>query len=161
MSEPTPDVAIVDSMNHPASFQVLSNDRATHRLHFLLLANAPALGYATYFVQAAAKSVQQPSALKLLPRSLKMNLFASRLTHTLAVSPACMTNAVSRRRSQSQKATLAARRIHLARICCRHSLTNRKNTTPGISTRSIPAPKSASVARPASRRCRSISERST
>ncbi|PYV79203.1 MAG: alpha-mannosidase, partial [Acidobacteria bacterium] len=96
MSEPTPDVAIVDSMNHPASFQVLSNDRATHRLYFLLLANAPALGYATYFVQVAAKSVQQPSALKASSTELENEFLRVKVDpHT-----GCITSLYDKRNQQ-------------------------------------------------------------
>lgn len=96
MPEAAAEVAIVDSTGHSVPFQVLSNDRATHRLHFLLLANAPALGYATYFVQAAAKSVQQPSALKASSTELENEFLRVKVDpHT-----GCITSLYDKRNQQ-------------------------------------------------------------
>jgi alpha-mannosidase len=66
---PTPaeQVEVVDSAGHRVESQVLSNDPITHRVSLLVLAHAPALGYATYFVRratgaASAQSLVQASA---------------------------------------------------------------------------------------------------
>jgi len=59
-------IEVFDSVNKPVLFQVLSNDRETHRIRFLLQANAPGLGYATYFVRPSSN-----------PRPIHSSLLAS------------------------------------------------------------------------------------
>ena len=54
-------IEVVDSAKKPAQYQILSIDPATHRVHFLLLAQVPALGYQTYFVRSAAPRKPQSS----------------------------------------------------------------------------------------------------
>ena len=63
---PTPAqrIEVVDSAGKPAESQLLYLDPETHRTHFLLLANTPALGYQTYFVRAASKAPAVHSVLK-------------------------------------------------------------------------------------------------
>ena len=53
---PTQQIEVVDSTGKPAESQLLSLDPETHRAHFLLLSNTPALGYQTYFVRASSKA---------------------------------------------------------------------------------------------------------
>jgi len=64
-------IAVVDSSNKPVPFQLLANDHETHRVRFLLLASAPAVGYATYYVQPAAQPAPVNSSLKASATSLE------------------------------------------------------------------------------------------
>jgi alpha-mannosidase len=57
-------IEVVDSKNKAVPFQVLANDQLTHRIHFLLQASVPTLGYVTYFVRPAPKPVLAVSSLK-------------------------------------------------------------------------------------------------
>ncbi len=61
---PAQQIEVVDSAGKPAESQLLYLDPETHRTHFLLLANTPALGYQTYFVRAASKAPAVHSMLK-------------------------------------------------------------------------------------------------
>jgi len=60
---PTTAIEVVDSAGKPAQLQVLSADRATDRFRFLLLADAPAMGYQTYFVRPGKKLEEKPHAM--------------------------------------------------------------------------------------------------
>ncbi len=61
---PAKQIEVVDSKGKPAEAQLLSLDPETHRAHFLLLSNTPALGYQTYFVHAAKQPAAVHSTLK-------------------------------------------------------------------------------------------------
>ncbi len=58
---PAKSIDVVDSAKQPARYQILSVDPETHRVHFLLLAQIPALGYQTYFVRSALPRKQEGS----------------------------------------------------------------------------------------------------
>jgi alpha-mannosidase len=64
LPDAAPYIAVVDSRGEPVPFQLLSNDRETHRVRFLLLASSPSFGYATYFVRPVGKQLQVASELK-------------------------------------------------------------------------------------------------
>jgi alpha-mannosidase len=68
---PAEQIEVVDSAGKPAESQLLYLDPETHRTHFLLLANAPALGYQTYFVRAASKAPAVHSMLKASAATLE------------------------------------------------------------------------------------------
>ena len=57
-------VEVVDSAGTRARSQLLAMDAGTHRARLLMLASAPALGYNTYFVRAAAKPEPNSSAVR-------------------------------------------------------------------------------------------------
>jgi len=61
---PAQQIEVVDSTGKPEESQLLSLDSETHRAHFLLLSNTPALGYQTYFVRAANNTSAVHSMLK-------------------------------------------------------------------------------------------------
>jgi len=64
LPEPAQQIHVVDSSGKPAEAQLISLDPETHRARFLLLASTPSLGYATYFVRAAARPAPVHSLLK-------------------------------------------------------------------------------------------------
>jgi len=72
---PTPaqQISVTDASGKAAEAQVLSIDRQTHRVHFLLLANTPAFGYKTYFVhgQIAATTSAVRSSLNATADTLE------------------------------------------------------------------------------------------
>jgi alpha-mannosidase len=53
---PTSGVEVVDGEGRPVTHQPLEMDTATNRARILIAADAPALGYKTYFVRAAANA---------------------------------------------------------------------------------------------------------
>jgi alpha-mannosidase len=61
---PARQIEVVNASGKPVEAQLLSLDAETHRARFLLLANAPPLGYQTYFVRAAASAAPVHSLLK-------------------------------------------------------------------------------------------------
>jgi alpha-mannosidase len=61
---PAQRVEVVDAAGKPAESQLLTIDPDTHRAHLLVLSHTPAMGYATYFVRAAAKPVPNHSSVK-------------------------------------------------------------------------------------------------
>jgi alpha-mannosidase len=67
----SPGIEVVDSTGKVVPSQVLVNDRDTHRVHFLLQARAPALGYATFFVRPVPKPAQETSVVKATAQSLE------------------------------------------------------------------------------------------
>jgi alpha-mannosidase len=71
---PAKQIAVSDSKGKPAAAQLLSIDPQTHRARFLLLANAPALGYNTYFVRAVTSPVQLTTSLKASADTLENEL---------------------------------------------------------------------------------------
>jgi len=64
-------VEVADSGGKAVPSQVLSNDAVTHRVHLLLKASVPSLGYRTYYVRAAAKPSVTPSGIKATGDSLE------------------------------------------------------------------------------------------
>jgi alpha-mannosidase len=68
---PTSQIQVVDSKGKPARAELLSIDSATHRAHFLLLADVPALGYSTYFVRAVTASTPDQSGVKATADTLE------------------------------------------------------------------------------------------
>ena len=67
----TPNIQVVDSAGKLVPSQVLANDQATHRVRFLLQASAPAVGYATFFVQPAVKLAPAISSIKATSQGLE------------------------------------------------------------------------------------------
>jgi len=51
---PAKEVLVLDGAGEPVAHQLLAMDSSTNRARLLIVANAPALGYKTYFVRAAA-----------------------------------------------------------------------------------------------------------
>ena len=86
-------VEVVDSSGKPVASQLLSNDRATHRVRLLVLADTPPVGYKTYFVRSAAKAAVANSKLKASGNSLE-NEFV-RLT--VDAQSGCMTSLFDKR----------------------------------------------------------------
>jgi alpha-mannosidase len=91
----TSEIEVVDSGNHVVPSQVLSNERDTHRVRFLLQAAVPAFGYATFFVRSAQKSTPI-SLLKASADSLENEFIR------LKVDPqtGCITSLYDKRRKQ-------------------------------------------------------------
>jgi alpha-mannosidase len=50
------EVLVLDGAGEPVAHQLLAMDSSTNRARLLIVANAPALGYKTYFVRAAAQA---------------------------------------------------------------------------------------------------------
>ncbi len=71
LPEAASNIEVADSAGNIIPSQVLSNDRETHRLRFLLQARVPAMGYATFFVRPAQKSTTLTSVLHATPESLE------------------------------------------------------------------------------------------
>jgi alpha-mannosidase len=66
------DVEVVDGGGQPIEHQLLAMDPATNRARLLILADTPALGYKTYFVQPATKPANSVTLYRgRLPRSVK------------------------------------------------------------------------------------------
>ena len=63
----TKQVEVLDATGGSVESQLLAIDAATNRARFLVLADAPALGYKTYFVRSAAKTGITPSINKGQP----------------------------------------------------------------------------------------------
>jgi alpha-mannosidase len=93
------EIEVLDSKDKVVPSQVLTNERDTHRFHFLFQAAVPAFGYATFFVRPAEKSTSL-SVLKASPNSLE-NEFIQ-----LKVDPqtGCITSLYDKR---SKRETLA------------------------------------------------------
>jgi len=72
---PAQQVEVVDSTGKQVESQLLSVDAETHRAHFLLLSNTPAMGFQTYFVRAAAKASAVHSVLKASADALENEFF--------------------------------------------------------------------------------------
>ncbi len=71
LPSPVSAIEVVDSRGKPAASQLLSIDKETHRVRFLLQASAPAMGYQTYFVRAATRQPSVHSTLKATADSLE------------------------------------------------------------------------------------------
>lgn len=89
----TKSIQVVDGTGKPIASQLLSMDPVTHLARLLLLAGTPAMGYNTFFVQAAATTLASKSALKAGDTSLE-NEFVR-----LTIDPhsGCMTSLVDKR----------------------------------------------------------------
>jgi alpha-mannosidase len=61
---PARNVEVVDRYGKPIPVQVLHIDPETQRVRLLILATTPSLGYKTYYVRAAAKSLPSPNSVK-------------------------------------------------------------------------------------------------
>ncbi len=72
LAAPARDVEVVDGGGQPVEHQLLAMDPATNRARFLILADTPALGYKTYFVQPVTKPANSVTVYRgRLPRSVK------------------------------------------------------------------------------------------
>jgi alpha-mannosidase len=100
LPDETSNIEVVNSSGQVVPSQLISNDRNTHRVRFLLQAKAPAVGYATYFVRAAAKTAPASSPIKASSNALENEFLR------LKIDPqsGCMTSLYDKR---SQKETLA------------------------------------------------------
>ena len=76
---PAKQIEVVDSTGKPAESQLLYLDPETHRTHFLLLSNTPALGYQTYFVRAASTAPAVHSMLKASADTLENEFIRVRI----------------------------------------------------------------------------------
>ena len=86
-------IQVADASGKPAETQLLSLDPGTHRARFLLLSHAPSLGYATYFVRAAASASPAHSSLKASPDTLENEYIRVKIDpHT-----GCMTSLFDKR----------------------------------------------------------------
>src|SRR5262249_9591569 len=99
---PAEHVAVFDSAGHPAKAQLLSVEPATHRVHLLILSHTPAVGYATYYVRAAAKAAPNHATvmasvnglenefirLKIDPQTGCMTSLFDKRSQTEALAPA-------------------------------------------------------------------------
>jgi alpha-mannosidase len=90
---PTREIEVVDSSGIPAKSQLLSVDQETHRVRFLLLANAPAFGYQTYFLRAATEAPRIRSSVKATADSLENEFFRLQIDPTTG----CMTSLILKR----------------------------------------------------------------
>jgi alpha-mannosidase len=64
-------IEVVDAAGKVVDSQLLSMDTATHRAHVLMQAEAPSLGFKTYFVRAAVKPSIPRNAVKSSANSLE------------------------------------------------------------------------------------------
>jgi alpha-mannosidase len=83
-------IQVFNSAGQPVRSQLLSIDRETHRVHFLLETNVPALGYATYFVRSAEHAFSYRSSIKATKSSLENEFFR----FTIDPDTGCMTSLV-------------------------------------------------------------------
>jgi alpha-mannosidase len=86
-------IALFDATGKSVPFQLIANDAATHRVHFLLEASAPAFGYATYYVRPVQQPVKTVTSLKASSTELE-NQFLR-----LQIDPrsGCITSVVDKR----------------------------------------------------------------
>jgi alpha-mannosidase len=68
---PAKQVEVIDSAGKPAESQLLAIEPGTNRVHLLILAGVPALGYETYFVRDAEKPSASRSAIQASNHSLE------------------------------------------------------------------------------------------
>src|SRR5580698_10470693 len=68
---PAQDVEVFDSAGKLVESQLLAIEPDTHRVDLLVLSHTPAVGYATYFVRAAAKRAPRHSTIKASPGALE------------------------------------------------------------------------------------------
>jgi len=90
---PARQIEVVDSKGKPAESQMLYLDPETHRAHFLLLSNTPALGYQTYFVRAASTAPVVHSMLKASADTLENEFIRVRIDPQTG----CMTSLLDKR----------------------------------------------------------------
>ncbi|MGH9641064.1 MAG: alpha-mannosidase [Terriglobales bacterium] len=89
-------IAVTDGTGKGVLSQMLSIDPSTHRAHFLLLANTPALGYKTYFVRGASATTRDRSTLHATADSLENEFVRVKIDpHT-----GCMTSLFDKRNNQ-------------------------------------------------------------
>jgi alpha-mannosidase len=94
---PAKEIEVLDSTGKQAEIQLLSIDRETHRAHFLLLANTPSMGYATYFVRAAAKAPSVRSLLKATSTGQEISLENEFVRLKVDPQSGCMTSLIDKR----------------------------------------------------------------
>ena len=93
LPEPAKQIEVLDSSGKPAEAQLLSLDSDTHRARFLLLAHAPSLGYATYFVRGATAAPAVHSMLKASADTLENEFVRLKID----ASTGCMTSLYDKR----------------------------------------------------------------
>ena len=76
LPESAKQIQVFDAAGKPAESELLHMDPETHRAHFLLLVNVPAMGYTTYFVRPATAAPPTRSKLTATADSLE-NEFVS------------------------------------------------------------------------------------
>ena len=89
-------VAVTDASGQPAESQLLGMDATTHRARLLLLAHAPALGYATYFLRGVAKVPETHSPLKALAETMENEFLRVKIDPQTG----CMTSLFDKRSNQ-------------------------------------------------------------
>ncbi|HLW87670.1 MAG TPA: glycoside hydrolase family 38 C-terminal domain-containing protein [Terriglobales bacterium] len=86
-------VEVVDSAGKPAESQLLAIDPDTHRTRVLVLSHIPAVGYATYFLRAAAKPAVNHSVVKASASALENEFIRVRIDPRTG----CMTSLFDKR----------------------------------------------------------------
>jgi alpha-mannosidase len=61
LTAPATNVEVVDAAGKPVPSQLLNIDAEIHRVRMLILAMTPSLGYKTYYLRAAAKTIPAPN----------------------------------------------------------------------------------------------------
>ena len=92
---PTPanQIEVADSSGKLVPSQLLSVDEQTHRVHLLLMANTPSLGYQTYFVRPAMSAQATPTFLRASADSLENEFIRVKLDPQTG----CMTSLFDKR----------------------------------------------------------------
>ena len=90
---PAQNIAVSDSNGKAADAQLLSVDSATHQARFLLLANPPSLGYATYFVRATTSPGSPHTAVKATDNELENDFVRLKID----AKSGCITNLFDKR----------------------------------------------------------------
>jgi len=90
---PAQHVEVLDSAGKIAESQLLAIEPETHRVHVLVLSHTPAVGYATYFVRAAAMQESRHATVKASAGTLENELIR------LKIDPqtGCMTSLFDKR----------------------------------------------------------------
>jgi alpha-mannosidase len=96
LPDPARFVEVFDASGKKARAELLSIDPETHRARLLLLASTPSLGYATYFVRAAARNSGGPSWVKATASTLENEFLR------VQVDPAsgCITSLIEKKNNQ-------------------------------------------------------------
>jgi alpha-mannosidase len=90
---PAQNIAVSDSTGKPVDAQLLSVDGATHQARFLLLANPPSLGYATYFVRTPPAPGSPHTAVKATENELENDF----VRLTIDAKSGCITSLFDKR----------------------------------------------------------------
>jgi alpha-mannosidase len=89
-------IEVVDSTGKVVPSQLRASDSDTHRVSFLLEANTPAFGYATFFVRPAQKLAPATSALQASPDGLENELVRLKIDR----QSGCVTSLYDKRSKQ-------------------------------------------------------------